>query len=211
MRCVRRSRRYSARMKFIAALVSSSAAVALLAADPVVETKDLPRVPPTEPDQVMSTFKIKPGFRIELVAAEPLVVDPVAMAFDEDGRLFVVEMRDYSERREEKLGRVKLLEDTDGDGHFDKATIYVDQLARPTAVVCYDGGIFVGASPDIFYFKDTNGDGVADFRRVVFTGFGTAVAKLNVQQLLNSFTWGLDNRIHGALGGNASIVTNLAN
>src|ERR1041385_3631248 len=207
MRCVRRSRRYSARMKFIAALVSSSAAVALLAADPVVETKDLPRVPPTEPDQVMSTFKIKPGFRIELVAAEPLVVDPVAMAFDEDGRLFVVEMRDSSERREEKLGRIRLLEDTDGDGRFDKSTVFAEGLAWPTAVICWNGGVFVGATPDLIYFKDTNGDGVADERRVVFTGFGSGVARLNVQALFNSFTWGLDNRIHGASGGNGGSIT----
>src|ERR1051325_10978255 len=211
MRCVRRSRRYSARMKFIAALVSSSAAVALLAADPVVETKDLPRVPPTEPDQVMSTFKIKPGFRIELVAAEPLVVDPVAMAFDEEGRLFVVEMRDYSERRPERLGRIRLLEDTDGDGRFDKSTVFAEGLPWPTAVVCYDGGIFVGATPDIFYFKDTDGDGVADVRELVYTGFASDYApyetnKLNVQALMNSFQWGLDNRIHGATGPNGGHV-----
>src|SRR5205085_4735985 len=119
------------------------------------------------------------GFRIELVASEPLVVDPVAMSFDENGRLYVVEMRDYSERRDEKLGRVKLLEDTNGDGRFNKATIFATNLAWPTAVIGYDGGIFVGASPDIIYFKDTNGDGVADVRRVVFTGFGSATPRLN--------------------------------
>src|SRR5262249_1528959 len=139
-------------------------------------------------------------------AAEPLVVDPVAMAFDEDGRLFVVEMRDYSERREEKLGRIRLLEDTDGDGIFDKSTVFAEGLAWPTAVICWDGGVFVGASPDILFLKDTNGDNVADERRVVFTGFGSGVARLNVQALLNSFTWSLDNRIHGANGGNGGTI-----
>lgn len=184
-------------------------ALAAYPAELRVEDKDLPRVLATEPDKAVSTFQVRDGFRLELVASEPLIVSPVAMAFDENGRLFVVEMRDYSERRDERLGRIKLLEDTDGDGRFDKATIYATNLPWPTSVICYDGGIFVGASPDIFYFKDTNGDGVADVRKLIFTGFGNGAPKLNVQQLLNSFTWGIDNRIHGALGGNSSIVTNL--
>src|SRR6185436_4371449 len=152
------------------------------------------------------TFQIKEGFRIELASAEPLVVDPVAMAFDEDGRLFVVEMRDYSERRDEHLGRVRMLTDTDGDGKFDKSTVYADNLAWPTAIICWNGGVFVGATPDIIYFKDNDGDGKADEKTVVFSGFGSETTRLNVQQLLNSFTWGLDNRIHGASGGNGGNI-----
>ena len=81
------------------------------------------------------------GFRIELVAAEPLVVDPVAMAFDEQGGLFVVEMRDYSEQDKERLGRVRRLTDDDGDGRFDRSTVFVDGLSWPTAVAWYDGGV----------------------------------------------------------------------
>jgi len=177
-----------------------------LAAEPEVDPKDLPRIPPVEPDKALATFRIKPGFRLELVAAEPLVVDPIAMAFDENGRLFVVEIRDYPEQRDAKLGRIRLLEDTDGDGRFDKSTVFADHLPWPTAVICYDGGVFVGATPDILYFKDTDGDGVADERKVVFTGFGQGLDKLNVQQLLNGFTWGLDNRIHGAAGGNGGAI-----
>ena len=155
---------------------------------------ELPRIAPLEPDRAIETFQAQPGYHIEMVAAEPLVNDPVAAAFDENGRLYVVEMRGYSEQPDELLSRVRLLEDTDGDGQFDESTVFVDQLSWPTAVACYDGGVFIGDAPDILYCKDTDGDGRADERLTVFTGF----SKTNVQGLLNSFCWGLDNRIHGA-------------
>src|SRR6266581_2627994 len=148
----------------------------LFAAEPQVDPSQLPRVPPTASDQALSTFRLKPGFRIELVAAEPLVVDPIALSFDENGRLYVLEMRDYPERRAEKLGRVRLLEDTDGDGRFDKSTVFASELPWPTAVICWNGGVFVGATPDILYFKDHDGDGVADEREVIFTGFASDYA-----------------------------------
>jgi putative membrane-bound dehydrogenase-like protein len=162
----------------------------------------LPHIPPHEPADALKTFQTLPGFRIEQVAAEPLVTDPVAMSFDENGRLYVVEMLDYSEQDKAMIGRVRLLEDTDGDGRFDKSTIFLDKLSWPTAVMCYDGGVFVGVAPDILYAKDTNGDGKADVVRKVFTGFSRA----NVQGLLNSFHWGLDNRIHGATSSNGGHI-----
>ena len=199
---IMRSMRYSFPALFLAAK--------LLAAEPVVTPDDLPRVPPTPPEKAAATCAVRPGFRVELMAAEPLVVDPVAMAFDEDGRLFVVEMRDYSERRDERLGRVKLLEDTDGDGRIDRATIFADGLPWPTGIACWDGGIFVLASPELLYFKDMDGDGKADVHQLIFTGFGSLAEKLNVQQLPNSLQWGPDQRIHGALGGNAGLVQNFA-
>ena len=193
------------------ALLLSTLIAPLHAAPPEIDpAKDLPRFPAVEPKDAFKTLKIKPGFHVELVASEPLIVDPIALAFDENGRLFVVEMRDYSERRDERLGRIKMLEDTNGDGAYDKATIYADGLAWPTAVSCWDGGILVGCTPDIFYFKDTNGDGKADIRRVLFTGFGNTKERLNVQGLMNGFNWGLDNRIHGLAAPNGGIVTNLA-
>ena len=157
-------------------------------------SSELPRIKPLEPAEAIKSISTNPGLHIELAASEPLVRSPVAIEFDERGRLFVVEMRDYSEQDKDFLGAVRLLEDTDGDGQFDKSSIYVDGLSWPTAVACFDGGIFVGAAPDIWYCKDTDGDGRADVRKRVFTGFGRA----NVQGLLNSFRWGLDNRIHGA-------------
>lgn len=181
---------------------------ALRAAAPDVPARELPRIPPTAPAEAVATCALRPGFRLELMAAEPLVVDPVALAFDETGRLFVIEMRDYSEHREEKLGRVKLLEDSDGDGVYDRATVFADGLSWPTGVTCWDGGVFVLASPDLLYFKDTDGDRRADVHALIFTGFGNEAEKLNVQALPNSLQWGPDQRIHGALGGNPGPVRN---
>jgi len=156
---------------------------------------ELPRIPPTEPDKALATFQVAPGFKLEQVAAEPLVADPVAIAFDEECRLYVVEMRGYSENKDERVSQVRLLVDEDGDGRFDKSTVFVDKLAWPTAVFCWAGGVLVADAPDICYFKDTTGDGVADERRVLYTGLGTS----NVQGLANSFQWGLDNRIYVAI------------
>ena len=191
-------------------LVFLASLITALAAEPEVQPGDLPRVPSTPPDKAVETFTVRPGFHVELMAAEPLVVSPVAMAWDGDGRLYVVEMIDYSERSAEKLSRVKLLEDTDGDGRYDKATIYADGLSWATSVTCWDGGVFVLASQQLLYFKDTDGDGKADVHALVASGFGAAAEKLNVQALPNSLQWGPDQRIHGALGGNASKLKNFA-
>ncbi|MEX2170289.1 MAG: PVC-type heme-binding CxxCH protein [Pirellulales bacterium] len=171
-------------------------------AAPTPTDEPLPRVPPTAPSAALATLKVADGFRVEQVAAEPLVTDPVAMAFDEWGRLFVVEMRDYSEQDQERLGRVRLLVDENGDGHFDKSTIYAEGLSWPTAIACYDGGVFVGAAPDLFYLKDDDGDGIADRQETVYSGF----ARDNVQGLLNSFHWGLDNRIHCSTSSNGALL-----
>src|SRR6516162_10279441 len=127
---------------------------------------ELPRIAPHEPAEALTTFQTLPGFRMEQIAAEPLVHSPVALSFDENGRMYVVEMIDYSEQDKEFLGTVRLLEDTDQDGRFDRSTVFADKLSWPTAIACYDGGVFVGAAPDIFYLKDTNGDGKADERKV---------------------------------------------
>ena len=178
-----------------------------------VEPKDVPDVPPVEPDKVLETFRLKKGFRLELVANEPLVINPIQMAFDEDGRLYVVEMRWYqSETRgdlmfDERIGRIRLLEDTNGDGRFEKSTIFADKLRYPSAVFPYDGGVYVGVEPDVIFLKDKNGDGVADYRQVVFTGFGNQRDRLDSQTFMNSLTWGLDNRIHGTKGHGGTITS----
>lgn len=164
------------------------------------------RIPPTEPSDALKTFKLPPGFQIELVAAEPLIRDPVAIDFDESGRMYVVEYPEFNaysfSKQPTPSGSIKLLEDTNSDGRFDESTVFLDKVAFPTAVACYDGGVFVGAAPDLLYCKDTAGDGHADVRRKVLTGFARDFAGGG---LLNSFRWGLENRIHIATsfaGGN---------
>jgi len=180
-------------------------------AEPIISSNDLPRFSPVPPEAALQTFQVKKGFHLELVAAEPKIASPVALSFDENGRMFVVEMIDYSERRDEvpHLGRIRMLEDLDGDGVYEKSTIYATNLPWPTGVFCYDGGVFVAATPDILYLKDTKGDGRADVREKVFTGFAEGVDRINVQELLNSFIWGLDNRIHGATSGEGGRIQSL--
>lgn len=180
----------------------------LWAAEPEIDPTELPRPQPLEPEAARAAFVIKPGFHMELVASEPQIVDPVAMSFDEAGDLYVVEMRDYSERRAEVLSQVKKLRDTDGDGFYETATVFLDGLAWATGVICADGGIYVLASPDLLFARDTDGDGVADERRVVFTGFGNST-RLNVQALPNSLTFGPDNRIWGSTAGNGGKIGDL--
>ena len=120
----------------------------------------------------------------------------MAMDFDEFGRAFVVELPEYNQYGSLKphgKGAIKMLEDTNGDGRYDKATVYVDDLNYPTAVACWDGGILVGVAPDILFCKDTDGDGKADVRTKLFTGFGQDKAG---EGMLNSFRWRIDNRFH---------------
>ncbi|MDG1875338.1 MAG: c-type cytochrome [Mariniblastus sp.] len=158
----------------------------------------LQRISPRTPASAAETIELNAGLKIELMASEPMVADPVAITFDPWGRAYVVEMRGYSEREEQLLGRIKRLEDTNGDGRFNKSVIYADQFRWPTAIVCVAGGILVGDAPDIIFLADRDKDGRADFRQVIFTGLGTS----NVQQLPNNLQWGIDNHIYGASGGN---------
>ena len=113
---------------------------------------ELPHIPPKSPAESLKAFRLRPGFRIELAATEPLLASPVALDFDEDGRLYIAEFLEFNQRDSKQphgRGRIRLLEDTKGDGVFDKSTVFLDNLDSPTAVCCYDGGVFVGAAPDI--------------------------------------------------------------
>jgi len=167
---------------------------------------ELPRIKPRGPGAALGSFRLHPGFRLEPAATEPLVTDPVSACYDADGRLYVVEMRGYPYPEKRPTGRVQRIEDADGDGRFDRGTVFLEGLSWPTGVVPYDGGVFVAAAPDILYAKDTDGDGVADVTRVVFTGFGTQ----NVQALLNGLLWGPDGWIYGVSGGNGGEIRNPA-
>lgn len=171
------------------------------------DAKPRPVPGPLSPREELATFRLLPGFRAELVACEPEVVDPVAMAFDERGRIFVAEMRGYPNGGRGTgtitTGRIKCLTDTDGDGLYETSTLYAEGLRFPTGVMPYKGGLLVANAPDLLYLEDTDDDGRSDKRRVLYTGFGVE----NIQQLLNSLQWGLDNWVHGCAGSNGGTVT----
>ena len=165
--------------------------------------KELPHYPAVEPGAAIATWKVKPGFKLQLAAHEPQVRDPIAICFDERGRMFVCEMIDYSERRDEipHLGRVSLLEDKDGDGYYETSRVFADNLPWPTGLIWANGGLYVIATPDIWRFEDRAGKGIADHREKVFTGFGTGMKMINVQGMANSMQWGPDQRVHLLAGG----------
>ncbi len=178
-----------------------------VAVDPA---KDLPRYPAVEPKDAIGTWQVKKGFKLQLAAHEPQVRDPIAICFDERGRMFVCEMIDYSEMRDvtPHLGRISMLQDKDGDGYFETSQVFADDLPWPTGLIWANGGLFVGATPDIWRFEDKDDDGKAEVREKVFTGFGTGLKILNVQGLMNSFQWGQDNKVHIlAGGGNRGVIT----
>jgi putative membrane-bound dehydrogenase-like protein len=157
---------------------------------------ELPRIPLRSAAESQKMLSIRPGFAVELAAAEPLLRSPVALDFDADGRLYVAEFPEYNQYANSKpqgVGCIRLLEDLNGDGVYDKSTLFADPVPMATAVICWDGGVYAGSAPDLIYLKDTDGDGKADLRRVVFTGFGKDLAG---ESIMNSFRWGLDNRIH---------------
>jgi len=152
--------------------------------------------PPYSPQNALKTFRIEPGFRMELFVSEPQISDPVAMEFDEDGRIYVVEMHGYP-LDTGPSGRVKLLRDTDGDGRPDLTTVFADGLVMPNGVMRWKKGVLVTAAPDLLYFEDLNGDGRADIKKVVLTGFPFS----NPQHTVNSPVYGLDNWIYLAFEG----------
>ncbi len=193
---------------FIALLILTSATVV------AAELEKLPGFPAVEPSGAAKTIRVKNGFTLDLIASEPLVSSPVAICYDEDGAAYVAEMLDYpytdkkshvaykENTTDAPIGRIRKLVDTDGDGVFDQSTIFAEGLSWPTGVCCWKGGIFVTATPDIWYLKDTDGDGRADVREKAFTGF----RKFNIQAVINNPEWTLDNRIVVAGGSNGGTV-----
>ena len=166
--------------------------------------KELPRIKPLAPAAALAAFRAHAGFFLTPVAVEPVVTDPVSVCYDADGRLYVAEMRGYPFPEKTPTGNVTRLEDRDGDGQFETRTIFLDGLSWPTGIVPYDGGVFIAVAPEILYAKDTNGDGVADVKKVMFTGFGID----NVQGLLNGLLWGPDGWIYGVTSSNGGTIHN---
>ncbi len=158
--------------------------------------------------KALDSFQVEPGMRIDLIAAEPLVVDPVALAFDENRQIYVVEDRGYPDPVEggstTTLGRVALLNDTNGDGIYDKRTEFATGLTYPNGLMPWKGGVFVTCSPDIYYLKDTDNDGIADIKKVVLTGF---FATQTAQIRMSHPTMGLDGWVYVTAGLNGGNVT----
>lgn len=163
-------------------------------------------IPALSPDLSRQSLKTHDDLRVELVAAEPLVTDPVAIDFGTDGRLWVAEMSDYGRGVYEEFkgtGRVRWLKDVDRDGQFDEATTFVDGLRFPTDVKCWRDGILICDAPKVLFAKDTNNDGVADSVEVLLDGFEVR----NAQARVNSLRWGLDNYLYGSCGLFGGVIT----
>ncbi|MEZ6141719.1 MAG: c-type cytochrome [Zavarzinella sp.] len=164
-------------------------------------------VEPKTPAEEQKTFATLPGFQVALVASEPDIIDPVAMTFGWDGRLYVCEMIGYPNggvgTGMESRGRIKILTDADQDGRYEKVDIFVEGLRFPTGILPWKKGFIVCNAPDLLYLEDTNGDGKADIRKVLYTGF----ALQNIQQLINTPRYGLDGWVYVMSGNNGGTIT----
>lgn len=153
-----------------------------------------------------ASYELHPDLELTLFACEPDVVDPVSLTFDEFGRAYVVEMRDYPygfgpDRK--PGGTVRLLEDSNGDGKADRSSVFAEGLSYPTSILAWDGGVLVMAPPEVVFLKDTDHDGRADHREVVVRGIQLGVTDSNA----NGLRWAFDNWIHAVNGGNGGLAS----
>ena len=188
----------------IASLVGAILAVSLTAAQathpwppPVQKVGD--ESPVLSPEDEMKTFFMPPGYHVELVASEPMIEEPILIDWDADGRLWVLEMPAYmrdiaADGERDPVGRVSVLEDTNGDGKMDKKTVFLDGLVQPRALKVLQHGVLVGEPPNLWLARDTNGDLKADTKELVASNYGQALA--NVEHNANGLMWGLDNWIY---------------
>ncbi|MEW5979486.1 MAG: PVC-type heme-binding CxxCH protein [Acidobacteriota bacterium] len=155
---------------------------------------------PLSPEQALKSFQVEGDFSVQIFAAEPHVTDPVELVFDEMGRAFVAEMLDLPDdppSGQAPRSRIRLLEDTDGDGRIDRSLIFADKLLQVTSLLPWKGGLLVTAAPEILYLKDTDGDNVADLRKVVFSGF----AVVNPESRITNLRYNIDNWIYASNNG----------
>ena len=160
----------------------------------------IPPSPVVPPEEALKTFKIAAGFRLELVAAEPLVHEPVALSFDADGRLWVAEMRGYmpdvdGKGEDQPVGDVVVLEDTDGDGKFDKRTVFLDKLVLPRAIACIGDGVLIAEPPSVWFCRSTTGGLKCDQKVLVTSTYCNRTA---VEHTANGLMPAMDNWIYSA-------------
>jgi putative membrane-bound dehydrogenase-like protein len=160
----------------------------------------LPPSPPLPPEEALKSFRLQPGFRIELIASEPLIQEPVAIAFDGDGRIWAAEFTGYMPNTEGSgedaaVGRIVVLEDTDSDWKMDKRTVFLDKLVLPRAIGFVRGGVLVAEVPMLYYCRDKDGDLKCDEKIVVADDYGT---NGNPEHSANGLIFGLDNWIYSA-------------
>lgn len=185
-------------LAFGLAWLLACAALVASAAEPVVpHNQDAAPGPALTPAEAIARMQVPPGFSMELVAAEPDIVNPVAMCFDDRGRIWITESLEYPRLEPgEGRDRIKVLEDSDGDGAVDRVTVFAEGLNIPSGIAVGHGGVWVANAPDILFLQDTDGDGRADRREVVVTGFG----RDDTHELPNSLTWGPDGYLYGFNG-----------
>src|SRR5262245_48858385 len=161
--------------------------------------------PYLKPEETVARMKVADGFEVKLFAAEPQLVNPIAMTVDEKGRVWVVECFEYPKRTPKgkmPRDRIKILEDTDGDGVCDKVTIFAEGKDFPvpfdlaSGIEVGHGGVFLGAPPYLWFLQDTDGDGKADKFDILLKGFGSQ----DTHETLNTFQWGPDGRLYGLHG-----------
>lgn len=166
----------------------------------VAEAMLLPASQPLSAEESLRKIHVPRGYRVELVAAEPHVVDPVAFDWDAKGRLWVVEMSDYPlgmDGQGQAGGRVRVLEDLDRDGYFETSRIFADGLSFPNGILTWRDGALVTAAPKLLFLRDIDGDGLGESQEILFEGFNQG----NQQLRMNHLRWGLDGWVYCANGG----------
>jgi mono/diheme cytochrome c family protein/glucose/arabinose dehydrogenase len=173
-----------------------------------VPAEIIPPAPALSAEEALKTFKLQDGFKIEIVASDPLIDNPVALQFGPDGRIWVLEMRGYmpnekGEGESEPVGRIAVLEDTNGDGRMDKSTAFLEGLVMPRSFMLLRDGLLVAEPPMLWYYRDTNGDGKADQKTLMSDTYAVEAnpllgTRMNVEHSANSLTWAMDNWIYSA-------------